>query len=72
MYINWDEPFINGTPITGYRIFILEDDFVTYTEETLECVGTDASLILNTICHVALDTLIVQPWDLTMNEEVWV
>jgi hypothetical protein len=72
MYIDWEEPFINGSPITGYRIFILEHDKVTYTEETAECVGTSLGVIDNQICHVALDTLIVPPWALVMNEEVWV
>lgn len=31
MNIQWVEPFTNGSPITGYRIYILEHDGVTYT-----------------------------------------
>jgi hypothetical protein len=45
---------------------------VNYLEETVECVGTSTDVIDNQICHVALDTLIVPPWSLVMNEEVWV
>lgn len=71
MYIDWEEPFTNGSPITGYRIFILEHDKVTYTEETVECIGASQDVIDNQICHVALDTLIVPPYALVMNEEVW-
>jgi len=72
MYIDWTAPFWNGSPITGYKIYILEHDKVTYTQESVECDGTSTDVIANTICHVALDTLIVPPWSLTLNEEVWV
>jgi hypothetical protein len=71
MYFDWTEPFTNGSPITGYRIFIQQDDLATYTEETIECIGTDADVIAGTICHVSLARLIVSPWSLTMNDEVW-
>jgi len=70
MYIDWEEPFTNGSPITSYRIFLLKHD-QTYLEETVECDGTTTDVIDNQVCHIALDTLIVEPWSLVMNEEVW-
>jgi hypothetical protein len=71
MYIDWEEPFTNGSPITGYRIFVLQHDKVTYTEVPVECDGYSTEAIESQICTVALDTLIVEPWSLVMNEEVW-
>jgi hypothetical protein len=29
--LDWDEPVTNGSPITGYKIYILESDGVTWT-----------------------------------------
>jgi hypothetical protein len=34
-------------------------------------VGNDSSVIANTECSVALDKLIVPPYSLTKNDEVW-
>lgn len=31
--INWDDPIANGSPITGYKLYIRESDEITYTEE---------------------------------------
>ena len=71
MYIDWEAPFWNGSPITGYKVYILEHDKVTYTQESVECDGTSADVIANTICHVSLSNLIVPPYSLVMNEEVY-
>lgn len=38
--ISWSEPVSNGSPITAYRIYVQENGSTTFTEETLECVGT--------------------------------
>lgn len=43
--LSWAYPVTNGSPITGYRFFIRESDVLTYTEETVECDGTDSSVI---------------------------
>lgn len=47
MYVEWVEPFTNGSPITGYRIYVLEHDKVTYTQESVECDGTTTDVINN-------------------------
>ena len=38
----------------------------------MECVGSQASVIENTICQVSLATLIVAPYDLPLNESIFV
>jgi hypothetical protein len=72
MNIDWVEPFTNGSPITGYRIYILEHDSVTYTQESVECDGTSSTVISNTFCQVSLSNLIIAPYEHVLDESVWV
>lgn len=69
--ISWPEPVSNGSPITAYRVFIREHDGVTYTEEKVDCVGTSVDVIANRVCNIKLETLIVEPYSLQLNEEIW-
>jgi hypothetical protein len=70
--IEWSEPFSNGSPITEYKIFIQAHNSGLYIEETVECQGTSAELIANRICLVALDTLIISPYNLILDESIFV
>jgi len=72
MNIDWVEPFTNGSPITGYRIYILQHDGVTYTQEKVECDGTSSAVIANTFCQVSLANLIISPYNHVLDESVWV
>jgi hypothetical protein len=45
--VYWDDPIWNGYVIHAYRFFFLEHDGVTYTEETVECDGTDTDIVNN-------------------------
>lgn len=38
----------------AYRFYVLEHDGVTYTEETVECVGTNADVVSNRQCTISL------------------
>jgi hypothetical protein len=69
--VSWPDHSTNGSPITAYKVFILEHDGVTYTQETVDCIGTDADVIANRVCYIYLDTLIVAPYSLVLNEEIW-
>jgi len=52
-------------------VYILQHDKVTYTQESIDCIGTDASVLANRECLIKLDTLIVAPYSLVLNEEIW-
>lgn len=43
--VEWSLPTDNGSPITTYKVYILEIGTTTYTEESVDCVGTDATVI---------------------------
>jgi len=34
-------------------------------------VGTSAYTLTNRVCNIKLDTLIVAPYSLTLNQEIW-
>lgn len=38
--IEWSDPIDNGSPITGYKIYIVEHDSDVFTFEGTECDGT--------------------------------
>lgn len=69
--VSWPNHLTNGSPITGYKVYILQHDKVTYTQESIDCIGTDASVLANRECLIKLDTLIVAPYSLVLNEEIW-
>jgi hypothetical protein len=56
--IDWVAPNAGGSDITGYRIFILESDGVTYSLELDDCDGTSTQAIVdNQQCTVYVATL---------------
>jgi hypothetical protein len=69
--VSWPQPVTNGSPLTGYKIFILEADGVTYTQESVDCDGYSADVIANNECIIMLDTLTSHPYSLILNDEVW-
>lgn len=50
--VSWDDPIANGYPIHAYRFFVLESDGSTYTEETVECDGTDGAIVSGRTCTI--------------------
>lgn len=68
--IQWSDPVDNGSPITGYRIHIRENGSTVYTQESVECDGTNADVIANRQCIVSLFTLIEDPYNLVLHESI--
>jgi hypothetical protein len=61
--ITWNDPIANGSPITAYKIYIIDSTSV-YVEESIECDGTSSTVIINRECQVALSTLTTAPYSL--------
>jgi hypothetical protein len=68
--ISWSEPVSNGSPITAYRIYVLEHGSTTFTEEIVECVGTDSTVISSRTCSIYLATLKISPYLLVKDDSV--
>jgi len=56
--VSWTQPNENGAEITAYLIQILTSDGTTYLEETTNCDGTDATIIVGTYCEVPMTSLV--------------
>jgi hypothetical protein len=68
--VSWPTPVNNGSPITGYQVFIQQKDGV-YTQEFTDCLGYSAEVIAQDYCDILLDTLTAAPYSLVLNDEVW-
>jgi hypothetical protein len=68
--ISWSEPVSNGSPITAYRIYVQEHGTTTFTEETVECVGTDSTVITDRTCSIALETLKASPFLMVKDDSI--
>lgn len=45
--IQWTAPVDNGDTIISYTIVVRQSDGVTYTEDTVDCNGSDSTIIAN-------------------------
>lgn len=72
--IEWNDPIANGSPITGYKLYVRSGDDITYTQENLpvECDGLNSDVIDNRICTISLETLKAVPFSLIKDDSVWV
>jgi hypothetical protein len=68
--IDWNDPIDNGYVIHEYKVYILESDGVTFTQESVECDGISQAVIDNTECQVSLDTLKSAPYNLVQGDSV--
>ena len=46
--IDWTAPTDNGATITSYSLQILQSDGLTYSEDTVNCDGSNSAIILAT------------------------
>ena len=70
--ISWSEPVTNGSPITSYSVFVKKHAEETYIQESVNCQGSSAFTVTNRQCSIALATLIVTPYNLVLNEGIYV
>ena len=68
--IDWTEPYPEGSPITGYRIYILESDGNSYSMELSDCDASEATIRDAHSCSVQVSTLINEPFSLTWGSSV--
>jgi len=66
-------PDAGGSPIKGYRIFVRQNDGVTFTLELDDCDGTTSQTIISeTQCTVKVSTLRDAPFNLPWGASVFV
>jgi hypothetical protein len=60
---DWNAPNPNGTPLTGYKIYIRQAN-LSYILDNNICDGLSASVISNSQCTVPLSKLTASPYNL--------
>jgi len=69
--ISWSEAIANGAPILSYQIYLNTHGSDTYLAAPPSCDGTDLVTISDLYCWVALSDLIVAPYSLVLDEEIY-
>ena len=69
--ITWTAPYDNGTPITGYKVYIRKGD-LTFIFNNAVCDGTTSAVVLNglTTCTIPLSTLTAAPYSLMLGYKI--
>ena len=67
--LNWEAPVDNGSPITGYKVYIRKADF-TFIVDPSVCDGLDYLVMQNTQCIVLLNKLTSQPYNLMLGYSI--
>jgi hypothetical protein len=70
MKVSWTLPSANGSPITAYKVFILEIGTTTFTLEDNDCVSGDETVIANRECFVEISTLLAAPYNVDGGDSI--
>lgn len=71
MIISWTPPSDNGAEITSYTISIRQSDGVTFTVDSVDCDGSDSTIVSQTQCTVPLATLTSAPYSLSFGDSIY-
>ena len=68
LHIDWIMPSENGSPISAYKILIVQSNGVTQTESTTYCDGSNFVVIANRFCEIPMSVLIAAPYSLPQGQ----
>jgi len=68
--LDWTDPYYGGSEITGYKIFIRQDNLI-YSEELVSCDGSDSTILANTECSIPVPTLLASPFSLAWGSNIY-
>jgi hypothetical protein len=60
--IDWTTPYNGGTPITSYVIQIRKSDSSTFSIDSVDCDGSDATILAEEACTIPISTLRASPY----------
>jgi hypothetical protein len=69
--VSWTEPYDGGSPISAYEILIQHDDGVQYSQDLVNCDGSDSTIVAQTTCSVPTSVLITDPFDLPFGSSIY-
>jgi hypothetical protein len=68
--VQWSLSTTNGSPITAYKVFVKQSGSSTYTLESGDCDGTDATVISNSYCNINISTLLASPYNIVGGDSI--
>lgn len=68
--IDWSSPYDGGSPLLSYTVLILQDNGVTFSEDLIDCDGSDSTILSNSQCSVPIYTLKASPYSLPWGSSV--
>lgn len=71
MQIDWSTPNYRGSAITAYIIKVRGSDEITYTEDTVNCDGSDPLIRDATSCQIPFTALRTTPFSLQWGSSIW-
>ena len=66
--VQWSDPIANGYVIHAYKVYIQQKDGATFTQEQVDCDGTDSTVVANRECTILLQTLRDLPYELVKDD----
>lgn len=69
--IDWDQPANGGSPITAYQVVIRHNDGTSFTEDTVNCDGTDSSIVSTRKCQIPVSVLRAAPYNLDWGDSIY-
>jgi hypothetical protein len=66
----WSLSTTNGSPITAYKVYVKQSESSTYTLESSDCDGTDATVISNKYCNINISTLLASPYNIVGGDSI--
>lgn len=70
--ISWTESTDNGSPITGFKIYVKEiGQSGAYTLEDVGCSPQSVTILLNKFCYIDLTTLLAIPYNVDGGDSVY-
>jgi hypothetical protein len=69
--IDWVEPYTQGSPVTGYRVYLLESDGVAYSLELNDCDAGEVIISDAKQCTVLVSTLKDAPYSLDWGTSIF-
>lgn len=69
--VQWTAPNENGSPITGYRIELRQNDMTTFSQDMTNCDGSGALITASTQCSIPLSVLTAAPYSLVFGDSVF-
>lgn len=69
--VTWTAPYNGATEITAYTIKIMTGDGITFAIDSVNCNGTNPTIVAALTCTVPVNVLRVSPFSIDWGSSIW-